>query len=693
VRTSICDRLLGKFPVASRQVVQSRIRRLPNFFRKVIRLFCSIGQKNPRNTSLTPPARIIRTSDIDLLVFAIIPWEFRTQRPQQLARNLGSGRRVFYFSPFQTSHSKIEEVAPNVFEVIFAQEASLYEGVASASAQTNWLDHFLRFLETHNVSSMANVLVQHPWWWQYVRHFPTRFRVWSDVMDAYEEFGKNPSDTRLWQTELIGASEKVFVSSANLEKEVGEKSIVVRNGCHYGPLSSPTSPNPQWLLEVLGAHHCAVPVGYIGAIEEWFDVEAMEFAANSLGNVCFHIAGSIGTDVSRLVKLPNVHFYGEVNNSEVPGFLSALKVGIIPFALSPLTLAVNPVKAYEYLAAGLPVVASNLPELNHFENLVEMYDDKTSFANLLRQALTDSDDEVLVDRRRSFAKQNSWFSRAREMEKFLRFTEVSVTVIIVHYGDPSMVVPLLAKLRSHPADYQMGIQIFVVNNSPEFREDLELLQETFKCEILNPGENLGFAKGINYALQSVDSEYVVISNNDVIASPGSVYQLCNHLAVHPDVALVGPLTNSIGNEANVSVSRSEGLGGKKVTEGEQVSFGYRGQAFDIRVSALFFSAVRTHDLRRIGGVPEQFELGYFEDDALSAIFRNEGRKVRVLEDCFVWHLGGASFSALGESERSRIFEQNRERFESEYGVWIPHEYRYSRPAPTFTQVLRAENVD
>ena len=74
-------------------------------------------------------------------------------------------------------------------------------------------------------------------------------------------------------------------------------------------------------------------------------------------------AGDPSTDVSALVALPNVHLLGARPQRELPAVLRAAAIGLIPYALNELTASVFPMKVYEYLAAGVPVVATPLPAL------------------------------------------------------------------------------------------------------------------------------------------------------------------------------------------------------------------------------------------------------------------------------------------------------------------------------------------
>ncbi len=98
----------------------------------------------------------------------------------------------------------------------------------------------------------------------------------------------------------------------------------------------------------------------------------MALAAQRRRGASFVLIGrESGADLSALAALPNVHRLGEVPYASLPEHLAAFDVCTIPFRRTPLTEATNPVKLYEYLATGKPVVARRLPEIEPFSEVVE----------------------------------------------------------------------------------------------------------------------------------------------------------------------------------------------------------------------------------------------------------------------------------------------------------------------------------
>ena len=117
-------------------------------------------------------------------------------------------------------------------------------------------------------------------------------------------------------------------------------------------------------------------------------------------------------EVAALAGRPNLETVGEIPFADVPSFLAGLDVALVPFRDLPLTRAVDPVKLYEALAMGLPVVARRLPETERWaEPLVYLYDDPAGFVRQVRRAVEQQSPELARERRR-VAEGESWDRRA-----------------------------------------------------------------------------------------------------------------------------------------------------------------------------------------------------------------------------------------------------------------------------------------
>ncbi|HSS29711.1 MAG TPA: glycosyltransferase, partial [Nitrospiraceae bacterium] len=128
----------------------------------------------------------------------------------------------------------------------------------------------------------------------------------------------------------------------------------------------------------------------------------------------FALVGKAQTDLSMLAGLSNVHLLGQQPYSSLPAYCRGFDVGVIPFRMNELTLRVNPLKLREYLAAGLPVVSTPLPEVVRYNGLVHIAVNKSGFLEAIDLALKERSPEN--DRRRVEAmRSENWESRVSEM--------------------------------------------------------------------------------------------------------------------------------------------------------------------------------------------------------------------------------------------------------------------------------------
>jgi glycosyltransferase involved in cell wall biosynthesis len=128
-------------------------------------------------------------------------------------------------------------------------------------------------------------------------------------------------------------------------------------------------------------------------------------------------AGDPGTDLASLEAAPNIHLLGHRQQAELPAVLAAAEIGLIPYAINDLTRSVFPMKVYEYLAAGLPVVSTPLPALLGVED-VEVAASAEAVVAVIERELAADDDAARRERsQRSLG--HSWEARIAEIEAAL----------------------------------------------------------------------------------------------------------------------------------------------------------------------------------------------------------------------------------------------------------------------------------
>jgi len=159
-------------------------------------------------------------------------------------------------------------------------------------------------------------------------------------------------------------------------------------------------------------------VGFFGLIAEWVDLSLVRSVALAQPDWSIVLIGRVATDLAPLEGLSNVHLLGPRPYGELPAYCRGFDVGIVPFRMSELTLRANPLKLREYLAAGLPVVSTPLPEVARYEGLVHLAAGETEFVACLEEALarrTEADARRRVEAMRA----EGWERRVEEISEIL----------------------------------------------------------------------------------------------------------------------------------------------------------------------------------------------------------------------------------------------------------------------------------
>jgi len=149
--------------------------------------------------------------------------------------------------------------------------------------------------------------------------------------------------------------------------------------------------------------------------EDWIDIPLLVDVAKHFSAGSLVLLGKVTTDISRLTALPNVHVLGRKPFATLPGYSKGFDVAINPFPISEVTLNANPLKVREYLAAGLPVVSTRIPEVEILGQC-HIGDDSAGFIAGLEQALRDPGPKK---ERSESMRGESWEGRVEEIRRHM----------------------------------------------------------------------------------------------------------------------------------------------------------------------------------------------------------------------------------------------------------------------------------
>jgi GT2 family glycosyltransferase len=247
----------------------------------------------------------------------------------------------------------------------------------------------------------------------------------------------------------------------------------------------------------------------------------------------------------------------------------------------------------------------------------------------------------------------------------------AASILIVTYGQLDLTRLCLASLQR--AAGETPFEVIVIDNAST-DGTVAYLREVQRSALLplrvvENGVNRGFAAANNQAAALARAERLVLLNNDTVVTPGWLERLLGHLDRDPTIGLIGPRTNSCGNEAALPVPYRDL--GEMFRFAEQRAQERAGQTHELPMITLFCAALARSRFRALGGLDERYRVGMFEDDDLSMSVRRAGQRVVVAEDVFVHHYGGAAFSRLSPERYLRIWWDNRRRFEKKWRTkWI-----------------------
>jgi len=243
-----------------------------------------------------------------------------------------------------------------------------------------------------------------------------RYRHSLLVFDSLDEVANEFSSWKPYYYRAVASADLVLAASQQLYLKalsINPHTLLLPNGCDYNYFNqarnealslSPPSDLPELKQAV---------IGYIGAVASWCDLELIECLAVAYPNCSLLIIGPL-LNVRNIPQHPNIHWLGYKPYGQLIYYARSFNVGIIPFKPSEMTRAVNPIKMWEYMAMGIPVVTTALPEARHYGNLVYYSATRQEFIHNIGRALR-NENWQRCEQRMALARDNSWIARARQM--------------------------------------------------------------------------------------------------------------------------------------------------------------------------------------------------------------------------------------------------------------------------------------
>jgi len=336
----------------------------------------------------------------DIYIFpATLSWEVPLfQRPHQLALALArAGNLVFFCEPetggsFPPGFTKIQER----LYVIARIDLDIFNRIASPVV----------FTLAYNVNDLS--CFNRP---RIIYEYIDELRVFSGRQEELFQ----AHNRMLLEADVVTATADVLYRRV---KPFREDAVLCPNGVDYDFITttiSATGAPPEDIRELVENRNPII--GYYGALADWVDYGLIEHVARSCPGFNILLIGPDYSDSVRfkqILEISNISWLGVKPYRQIPGYLKYFDVATIPFVLDQTTHSTSPLKLFEYMSAGKPVVTTAMQECKKYDPVL-IARDRNDFVEKLETALELRSDSGYTSRIIQIAQSNTWDQRARTL--------------------------------------------------------------------------------------------------------------------------------------------------------------------------------------------------------------------------------------------------------------------------------------
>ena len=239
-------------------------------------------------------------------------------------------------------------------------------------------------------------------------------------VDEYTAFTGAANGLREIEENLFRRSDLVIVSAENLlesKRQFNENTFLIRHGTDWKHFR--TALNAETVIPAEIADLPRPIIGFHGLLADWVDYELIKKVAEHFSNGSVVLIGKIAVDAEKKIRIldniSNLHFLGRKPYAELPAYCKGFDVALNPFAINELTLAANPLKVREYLAAGLPTVSTDIPEVRVLKDCLVGENDEDFIAKIEFALKYPKPREAISDE----IKHESWEAKIEELREIM----------------------------------------------------------------------------------------------------------------------------------------------------------------------------------------------------------------------------------------------------------------------------------
>lgn len=249
-----------------------------------------------------------------------------------------------------------------------------------------------------------------------------KFNEILSVYDCVDEHSGYPGEPRRYimkrEEELLKKVDMVFVTARGLlenKQKFNKNTFFVHNVGDYSIFSKTMDHNAKIDKEMNGINPPII--GFFGAINYKIDINLIRKIALSRPKWSLVLIGPcyLSNDELEEIDIENIYLLGKKPIQALPSYIKAFDICIIPYVINRYTKTVFPLKFFEYLATGKPIVSTNLPELKIYGNLIALAKNYTDFIRKCEIFLEKREEKDIIDKKIKLARNNTWESRIERM--------------------------------------------------------------------------------------------------------------------------------------------------------------------------------------------------------------------------------------------------------------------------------------
>ena len=349
-----------------------------------------------------------------MLYLCAVEWKWIAQRPQFLEMELEKYYDVTVLSPvhfMKDLKNQKNTILPSKY-----QEFTLLPYQEKVGA-IRWFSKLLFRLRVRNLHDYDIIWLGSSLFEKYI---PNNYKglIVFDYMDDCVSIQQGPKMKKAYtdsQRRLEERAGLITVTSLYLKdllpKSVMDITVLIRNAFRGNTVIPPSAKSIKSELDSGKDVGMPLKIGYVGTISAWMDFDLLRKCAERFQNIEFHFWGPADVKVE---ETNNIILHGVAEHDELPGLVEDMDALHMPFIVNDIVKAVDPVKLYEYISYGKPIISVKYDEVERFSDFVWLYEGEEEYHSLINKlAKNELPQKYDAQSQKAFLIENTWSERAK----------------------------------------------------------------------------------------------------------------------------------------------------------------------------------------------------------------------------------------------------------------------------------------